>query len=226
MRHGLRHKHRGANSSSSTGWILAFVALGYGLFLWIISVFTIASYEFARFRVFWSAPGSFGVSNFQLAVLVGFLFTALVVLSAATEWRVSDTRPWGLLATYAASLSVVAVWSVNFYGMATIPLNDSWYYEAISDEPYDVHRVYLGQVFSTQPCGACPDGIAALSVTLETNETVEVAASLLENPVGSIVAVRELKGRFTGSPRHEFHIAVDADDAELFKRFWFRHPEE
>jgi hypothetical protein len=198
------------------------VALGYGLFLWILSVFTIVSYEFARFRVFWSTPGAIGLSNFQLAAVVGCLFTLVVLLTATAEWRSSRARPWGLLATYAASLSVVVAWGVNFYGMATIPLNDEWYYEAIVDEPYDIHRVYLGQVVSAQPCEACPEGTAALSVALETNDTAQVMASQTENPVGSIVAVHELKGRFTGAPRYEFYLSVPVDDAELFKRFWFR----
>lgn len=225
VRHRFRHhdrRDRRERGSASTAWILALVALGYGLFLWIISVFTIVVYEFARFREFWSVPSTFGVSNFNLSLLVSALFATLVVLSASAEWRASEGRPWSLLATFAASLTIVAAWSVNFYGMATIPLNDAWYFDAISEEPYDVHRIYLGQVLSSEPCGTCPDGVEALAVELEISETVLVNAPIAENPVGSIVSVRELRGRFTGSPRHEFGMSVGADDPQLFKSHWFR----
>jgi len=222
VREVRRRHHLRESSPTQISWVLAVFALAYGLLLWILSVFTIANYEFARFRLFWSTPGSIGLSNFQLAALVGVLFTLMALLSAAIAWRSSETRPWGLIATYLASLSIVAAWGVNFYGMASVPLNDEWYYEAILDEPYDIHRVYLGQVVSIQTCHACPPGDAALSVSLETADTVEVVASPSENPVGSIVAVHELKGRFTGETRHEFYLAVPTDDAELFRRFWFR----
>lgn len=63
-------------------------------------------------------------------------------------------------------------------------------------------------------------------MSIETTETVEVVASPSENPVGSIIAVHELKGRFTGEPRHAFYSSVPTDDAKLFKRFWFRAPAE
>jgi len=121
VRKVLRRHHRREPGSTQNAWVLAVFALGCGLFLWILSVFTIVSYEFARFRQFWSTPGSMGLSNFELAALVGILFTFVTLLSAATAWRSSEARPWGLLATYAASLSVVVAWGVNFYGMATIP---------------------------------------------------------------------------------------------------------
>jgi hypothetical protein len=208
MRHGVHHRPTEAINSTPAAWILALVALSYGLFLWIISVFTIVHYEFSSLREFWSTPNSFGLSNFQIAVLVNLLFAVLVVLSATTQWRASESRPWSLMVTYGASLAIVIVWSINLYGMATLPINDSWYYEAISDEPYDQHRLYLGQVIATRPCADCSDGVVVLAVRLETNEDVEVTASASRNPVGSIVAVRELRGRFTATRRQAYYLAV------------------
>jgi len=223
VRHGVHHRSTEAISPTPAAWILALVALGYGLFLWIISVFTIVHYEFARLREIWSTPNSFGLSNFQIAVLVNLSFAVLVVLSATAQWRASESRPWGLMVTYGASLTIIIAWSVNLYGMATLPLNDSWYYKAISDEPYDQHRLYLGQVIATKPCADCSDGVVILAIRLETDEDVDVTASASQNPVGSIVAVQELRGRFTATRRHEYYLAVEADDPTLFKRRWFRH---
>lgn len=217
---------REALSPDHSAWILALVVLVYGLLLWIISVFTIANYEFARLREFWSFRSGFGLSIFQIVVLANLLFAALIVLSAARRWRAQGSRSWRLMITYAASLSIVAAWSLNFYGMATIPLNDAWYYEAISDEPFDEYRIHLGQVVSSTPCADCLEGEAVLSVRLETREDVNVTALAAENPVGSIVSIQELRGRYTASRRHEHYMPVGADDPALFKKRWFQQPLE
>lgn len=206
--------------------VLVLVALGYSLFLWLVLVFTIIYYDFSSFREYWSTPSFFGVSNFQVSMLVGFLYTGLLVLSFVEERRTTGVWPRGSLIVYAVNLGIVAVWAVNFYGMADFPLNDAWYHKAIADEPYDDHGVFLGQVLSTHPCGSCPDGTASITVGLETGKIVEVNVSGAETPVGSIVGIRERRARFTGSRRYEFDIAVDVEDAELFKRRWFRNPEK
>jgi len=57
-------------------------------------------------------------------------------------------------------------------------------------------------------------------VELEISETVLVNAPIAENPIGSIVSIRELRGRFTGSRRHEFGMPVGADDPQLFRSYW------
>jgi hypothetical protein len=62
-----------------------------------------------------------------------------------------------------------------------------------------------------------------LAVRPRTNEDVDVTAAASRNPVGSIVVVRELRGRFTATRRQAYYLAVEADDSTLFKRRRFHY---
>ena len=115
VRKNFRNKYIGADDTSYMWWVSVLVVICYSLFLWILLVFTMVQGDLAMFREFWSLPGFYGVSNFQISLIVGFLYTAFLLFSFVGERRTADTWPMGLSFVYAANLCIVAVWFVNFY---------------------------------------------------------------------------------------------------------------
>jgi hypothetical protein len=222
----VAHDGQQADTDAPWAWILALTALGYGLFLWVISTFTFAYYRFPELREFWSTPHSFGLTNLQIAAFVNVLFCALAIFSAAVQWRTRRPRPWSLIITYGTGLAIGMAWLVNLYGLASILSDGSAFDRSVMDETYDIYRVHLGQVVGSEPCPHCADGDVILEVQLETNLDVSVAAYADQNPVGSIVAIKELRGRFSGSSRYEHYSDVHADDPILFMKRHFVRPSE
>jgi len=166
-----------------------------------MDVLSTVLFRMGTFRDVWlHSPDGF-TSYFRINVAIAVCFGVLASLAVAKSLR--RPRKWGDLALAVAVLLFVGGFGFRLAFIGTHHLDDRWYADARSGEPFDRVRVYLGLVLDRTAASA--------RVQLESCE--ELTLSLPAEPTTSrIVVVEESHGRYSGERRFSATQFVEYDD--------------
>ena len=202
MRRHARHKR----AARSNPWLLAIVALFWGLQLQLTYMMTALAFRLTDHRDFWLGPTDVGLSYFHLNVVIGAALGLLSVVQLAFALR--KPRRWSNVAGLFLVCSFVAGSLFWLRFLRTHELDAQWYQQVSAQHGFTHSKMHYGLILDGPP----PTGHdGQVWVRLASCENIRVSAAPTEDP-SRLVAVSEMRDHRSAAVRFEVAEFIPYED--------------
>ncbi|MEO1482285.1 MAG: hypothetical protein AAFU77_09290 [Myxococcota bacterium] len=192
-----------------------------GLCLYLVHFFSIVGFTFSKMRDFYRSSNGSSFSIIGLCFFICLLTSIFLVLAWHSVSGAARRHRWPLRAVCTVGLVINFVFTLYWFDMARMPLNDTWHRFSADCEREYPRRNLLARVLSVTECDPKTEELC-----LETRFLLQdrrVAVTKLNKPahVGEMWSAQELVGQFSSEVRWSFDGPFDVGDAEYIERLTF-----